>query len=53
VRSIDSFVPTHEDQPQSIHTITDDFGAVSHKRTHQKLIVSLAHRTAANMVATS
>jgi hypothetical protein len=27
--------------------------ATSHNRTHQKLIVSLAHRTAANMVATS
>jgi hypothetical protein len=27
--------------------------ATSHNRTRQKLIVSLAHRTAANMVATS
>lgn len=27
--------------------------ATSHNRAHQKLIVSLAHRTTANMVATS
>ncbi len=39
--------------PKASILTTDDFGAVSHNRTHQKLIVSLAHRTAANMVATS
>jgi hypothetical protein len=39
--------------PKASILTTDDFGAVSHNRTHQKLIVSLAHRTAANIVATS
>jgi hypothetical protein len=39
--------------PKASILTTDDLGAVSHNRTHQKLIVSLAHRTAANVVATS